>query len=287
LFAPDGKSLITGQDDSTILVWKLPTDLWQRHHPKRPASVRELEQWWAALAGADVFQAYAAIWHFVDVPEDALRILSRRLKPTEPIPAPSLQRALANLDSNQFVVRQAAQKQLAAWQERAEPALRHALTEEPPLEKRHRIERLLATLPTVVKSSEQLRYLRAVRVLEYVALASPDASQRAAIHLLQKLAAGASEARLTQEAQAALERVKRQRARSSSEVDQARPAISGSAIGLTPSPHLQAHSGACCLAGWLLRGPNMVPLSGLRLDHLWAYCYRCPTARLQDLAWTG
>src|SRR5262249_7958623 len=72
LFTPDGKSLITGHEDSTILVWKLPDDVWQRHHSKRTAKAKELENWWAALADADASKAYEAIWSLVDAAEDAV-----------------------------------------------------------------------------------------------------------------------------------------------------------------------------------------------------------------------
>jgi hypothetical protein len=216
LFTPDGKSLITGHDDSTILVWKLPDDLWQRHHPKRTARAQELEKWWAALSGADAYQTHAAIWNFVDAPEDALRILGPRLKPAEPISAQSLQRALESLDSNQFFIRRTAEKQLAAWQERAEPALRDALKNEPSLDKRRRIERILATPPAIVTSPDVLRQVRAVRVLEYVAAfgstrSANDAPRRTAIGVLKKLAGGDPEARLTKEVTAALGRLKTQR----------------------------------------------------------------------------
>jgi hypothetical protein len=208
LFAPHGKSLITGHDDSTILVWKLPDDLWQRHHPKRTANAEELVNWWAALAGADAYKAHEAIWSLVDAAEDAVGFLAPRLKPTESIAAQSLRQALANLDSNQFLVRQAAEKQLAGWQERAEPALRDALKDKPSLDKRRRIEKILATPPAVVTSPDGLRHVRAVRVLEYVAASGSDV---AAIGLLRKLAGGDPEARLTKEATAALGRLKTRR----------------------------------------------------------------------------
>ena len=208
LFTPDGTSLITGHEDSTILVWKLPENLWRRHHPRRAWTAEELESWWAALAGNDTRQGYQAIWNFVDAPEDAVMLLAPRLKPAEPIPASSLQRALGNLDSNQFRVREAAEKRLASWYERAEPAQRAALEEKPSLEKRRRIERLLARPFALVTSAELLRQLRAVRVLEQVAGSGPDAARLAAIDLLKHLAAGDPGARLTNEAKAALERIK-------------------------------------------------------------------------------
>jgi hypothetical protein len=217
-FTPDSKSLITGHDDSTILVWKLPADLWQRHHPRRTANAVELENWWAALAGADAYKAHEAIWNLVDAAEDAVGYLAPRLKPAESIAAQSLRQALANLDSNQFPVRQAAEKQLAGWQERAEPALRAALNDKPSLDKSRRIERILATPPAIVTSPDVLRHVRAVRVLEYVAASGSDATRStigaprvAAIGLLKKLAGGDPEARLTNEATAALGRLKTQR----------------------------------------------------------------------------
>jgi hypothetical protein len=212
LFTPDGKSLVTGHDDGTILVWKLPDDLWQRHHPKRAASTEDLEKWWAELAGADASKAHEAIWNFVDA-EDAVRILASRLRPAETNVIRSVRQALANLDNDKFSVREAAEKELAAWQERAEPALRAALKERPSLEKHRRIERVLATFPAVVTSSEVLRRLRAVRVLEYVASSGADADpvadapRLAAVDLLKKLATGDPDARLTQEAKRSLERL--------------------------------------------------------------------------------
>jgi hypothetical protein len=215
-FTPDSKSLITGHDDSTILVWKLPDNLWQRQHPKRAASPQELEQWWAALAGDDASKAYEAIWNFVDAAEDAVRILAQRLKPAEATAMQSVRQAVANLDSDRFAVREAAEKELTAWRERAELALRAALQNKPSLEQRRRIERVLATFPAVVTSPEVLRYFRAVRVLQYVAspgadaAPGPDATQLGAIDILKKLAAGDPQARLTQEAKAALRRLKMQ-----------------------------------------------------------------------------
>jgi hypothetical protein len=217
-FTPDGKALLTGQDDSTILVWKLPDDLWQRHHPKRTASAEELEEWWAALASADGYKAYKAIWSLVDAAEDAVGFLAPRLQPAESIAAPSLWQALADLDSDSFFVRQAAEKQLAGWRDRAEVALRDALQEKPSLEKRRRIERIVAIPPAVVTSPEVLRHLRAVRVLEYVAASgahgtgpASDAGRLAALGLLKKLGGGDPASRLTQEVTAALGRLKRQR----------------------------------------------------------------------------
>jgi hypothetical protein len=65
-----------------------------------------------------------------------------------------------------------------------------------------RIEALLGKLEGPVASAETLRSIRAVEALEHIA--TPEARD-----LLDRLAAGAPEARLTREAKAALERLGR------------------------------------------------------------------------------
>jgi hypothetical protein len=108
---------------------------------------------------------------------------------------------LADLDSEQFAKREEAMKNLEALGDLAKPALRKMLENPPSAEVRRRIEKLLAKQNEQVLSSSALHGVRAVEVLEHIA--TPEARE-----LLQKLAAGASEARLTREAKAALERVR-------------------------------------------------------------------------------
>jgi len=84
----------------------------------------------------------------------------------------------------------------------AEAALRKALAGDPSLEVRQRVERLLDNLTGQVPQAGRLRELRAVELLELVG--SPEARQ-----LLQALAEGAPEARLTREARSAIRRLTR------------------------------------------------------------------------------
>jgi hypothetical protein len=82
----------------------------------------------------------------------------------------------------------------------------NALAKATSLEVRRRIESLLALPSLVIRDAETLRDIRAVQVLEHIAATGADGTRLAAIDLLKNLAAGASEARLTQEAKGALER---------------------------------------------------------------------------------
>jgi hypothetical protein len=201
-FSPDGKTLATGHADSTVLIWDVAAAT-QRTPPKRNITEKEQQSLWAELAGADARKAHAAIWTLVAAPEQAVALLRGRLHPIDGIAADRMRGLLADLDSDQFDARERAAKQLTEFEELAEPALRGALKANPSLEKRRRIELLLST-PKTVRSPETLRHLRAIQVLEQVG--NGDARQ-----VLEKLASGAPESRVTEAARGALTRLEGRR----------------------------------------------------------------------------
>jgi hypothetical protein len=90
-------------------------------------------------------------------------------------------------------------RRLAELGDSAKGALHDALRGEIGPEARRRIEQLLA-LPPLVRAPDARRHLRAMRILEHVA--TSEARQ-----VLETLAGGAAESRLTQEAKASLERL--------------------------------------------------------------------------------
>src|SRR5262249_20094381 len=134
-------------------------------------------------------------------PKQATELLRERIQPVARLDTKHTAKLITDLDSEQFAVRDAATKELARLGEQVHPSLRRALEGQPSQELRKRLEALLAA-PGAVPRGDQLRTLRAIQVLE--SLATPEARQ-----LLQKLAGGAPKARLTREAKAALERLKR------------------------------------------------------------------------------
>jgi WD40 repeat protein len=196
-FAPDGRRLVSGQNDSTLLVWDVgPRPAASKLGPARLAKA------WANLAGADAARAFRARWDLASSPEEAVALLKDRLHPAPPADRERLLRLLAGLGSDLFTVRAKAQAELEAIGDPAEPALRQALEDKVTLEVRRRVQSVLARLRGPVTRPEVLRPIRAVAVLENIA--TPAARQ-----LLTGLAAGASGARLTREAQAALNRLDR------------------------------------------------------------------------------
>jgi hypothetical protein len=130
-------------------------------------------------------------------PREAVALLRERLRPAEAA-GDEVKRLIADLDAADFRRREAASVRLAVLGEQAEEALHDARKRAASVEQRRRIEALLAA-PGLVRSPEVRRQVRSVEVLE-------RAGGAEARKLLEALARGAPEARLTQEAKAALAR---------------------------------------------------------------------------------
>jgi hypothetical protein len=199
-FSPDGKMLATGLMDSTVLLWDVKPALRRLERSLPAVRPRDLPRLWADLAGKDARKAFAARWTLAAAPEQALPLLGERLKPVRAANPQRLRQLLADLDSEQFAVRQKAQEELEKLGDLAEPALRRTLEGKPTLEVRRRVQVLLERLRGSVTQPELLQALRAVAVLE-------DIGTSAARRLLQELAKGTPEARLTREAKGALRRL--------------------------------------------------------------------------------
>jgi WD40 repeat protein len=134
-FAPDGRSLASAHADNTVVIWRLvgPT-----------ASERSVESLWEDLASTDASIAYRALCVLAAKPEKAVALAKKR-GPALPALAPRhITRLIADLDSDDFEVRERAQVELDQLLVLAEPSLRQALARKPPLELHRRIERLLA-----------------------------------------------------------------------------------------------------------------------------------------------
>jgi RNA polymerase sigma factor (sigma-70 family) len=191
-FSPDGRSVATGQQDTSILIW----DLAPATRQKRQLTAEELDRLWIDLAGDDAPRAYQAAGTLIADPERSVPFLRDRLHAVKE-DAPRIRKLIVDLNSEQFAVRDAARKELETMDDAAHAVLRQALKDATSLEQRRRLEALLS-VGWVVRSPEKLRQVRAVTVLEQIG----DARR-----VLERLAAGAAEARQTREAKTALQRL--------------------------------------------------------------------------------
>jgi hypothetical protein len=134
-------------------------------------------------------------------PRESVPLLRRHVRPADArVPdAAATRRLIADLDSDDFRVRERAQEALAQAGEAARSAVVEALDSKPSAEVKRRLHALLDRLDAPGVPPGLVRPLRAVELLERIA--TPEAKA-----LLGELAAGRADAALTREAKAALDR---------------------------------------------------------------------------------
>ena len=197
-FSTDGRRLLSCCVDTTALVWDLNAGV------QAVRTDTEMESLWNDFAYDGAARAYRVIHRFAASPSSAIPFLRKHLSPVAAVDAKRLARHIADLDSDEFAIRDKATTELQKLGEQAVPAYRKALEGNPSLESRRRMEELQAKAQRTWWdiSGERLRSLRAIVALEL-------AATKEARETLQMLAVGATGARLTEDAKAALKRLPR------------------------------------------------------------------------------
>jgi hypothetical protein len=202
-FSPDGTRLALGGRANTALV----CDVAALRGGPPPAVARpsaaELNDLWTDLIGTDGTRAYRAIQRLAACSDESVAFLKGRFKRLPGVDEQGLARLIADLDADEFAVRDRATRALEGLGSRAEPALRQALEGRPSAEVRTRVGRLLERLKSgKVPPSPELIGLRVLEALEHSG--SPSARQG-----LTEMTADEPGSRLAQEAKAALARLAR------------------------------------------------------------------------------
>jgi WD40 repeat protein len=200
-FAPGGGLLATGSDDTTALLWDFSALALGGEAAVADLSPRRLEALWADLGG-DAAAGFRAVAVLSRAPKQAVPFLGAQLRP---VTAKRLDSLIADLDSDEFAVREKASAALAALGREAEPALRKGLASGPSAEVRIRLEALLARLDKGGPEAAEPRRLQALRVLEVLERINTSEARR----LVEELAKGTPDAEPTREAKATLERMTR------------------------------------------------------------------------------
>ena len=199
-FSPDGAYLVAGMLDGTILVWEMADAIPRTPSPRLTND--DLEARWTDLVSDKAAQAHQAIGILVAAPKQSVPFLRSRLQPTPVAEAGKIQRWIADLDSDQFAVRESASKELAKFDAQIESHVRKALKRNVAPETARRLERILSTVESL--DSNAVRTIRSITILERIG--SPDARA-----VLEALAGGAPGSLATEEATESLQRLLRRR----------------------------------------------------------------------------
>jgi hypothetical protein len=159
-FSVDGKQIASGSEDGTVLLWRV---IEQR----RDRGLPDLDKCWALLMNRNASQAYEAMSFLIAVPDRTLQFLKSRLEKAPEIDSAEISRFIADLNSDDFSVREKAEVALEQLGEHAERSLREALLHESSPEARRRINHLLEDLTGPVAPGV-LRLLRTVETLERI-----------------------------------------------------------------------------------------------------------------------
>jgi WD40 repeat protein len=198
-FSADGALLAAGSADAPALVWDIYGTRRTKPPLAKPWSVAERRQHWQDLARVDARVGFTAVRRLIANAESAVALIREHVQPAEPINAKPLKRWLIDLDSDDFDTRQAAFTALQRRADRIEAPLREAFTGNIGLEMKRRLQTLMDEIDT--PTGDRLARWRALEALEQIA--TPDA-----VRVLETLAGGERDARLTREATAVLARVR-------------------------------------------------------------------------------
>jgi RNA polymerase sigma factor (sigma-70 family) len=201
-FTPDGGAVTSASDDTTVMVWDV-LDLTAAARPPLAGPPDDWDALWASLGDmADAAKAWRAIFRLSLHGDAAVEMLRGRVRPATSADEAAVQRLLADLDDGRFAVRERAEAELRKLGESAAPALRRAVATTTSKEVRSRADRLLKRWADPASDADALRRLRSLEVLETI-------GTPAAKGVLDAVANGEPDARLTRDARAAVHRLER------------------------------------------------------------------------------
>lgn len=164
-FAPDGRLLASGGDESAIMLWDMTGQLETGQAKPAALSAKQLADLWSDLIGTAA-KADKAIWRLALAPSASLSFLKTRMQPDAPADEKLVSKLVAALESERYADRQKAFQDLEKLGESAEGSVRKHLETKITLEARQRLQQFLDN-----RGKEVIRKLRAIETLEHIGTA--------------------------------------------------------------------------------------------------------------------
>ena len=166
-FSPDGKMLVTGSADTTLLVWDITDDLLEKGRlPENALEDPALVKAWEDLASDNPAEGRRAIWKLVGAKTTAVKFLAKRLDVASDDDLKRLPEWIARLDAESFKARDQAVREIEKIGPAARPALEKAKNEGVSAEVREGAERLLKRMGVNEDAAIMPRLRRALRTIE-------------------------------------------------------------------------------------------------------------------------
>jgi len=200
-FSPDGKRLLSGLDDTTIIAWDMSRAECLPLASKTVLSEGDVARRWDLLRSADGERAFRSEWELAADPERVVEFLRRRLPNAASISPERAKSWIFELDSSEYSVREHASRNLLSNFDQVKDELTTTLRETTSAEIRKRIQRIIDSCDDIVSQPERLQELRAIEVLERIG--TPNA-----VELLKKLSENRARADISDGAAESLHRIK-------------------------------------------------------------------------------
>jgi hypothetical protein len=207
-FSPDGKTLLSGSEDATLLLWNIRG----AERVAERLTAAELEVYWEALADTDADVATGAGKALSRAPGQAVKLLDERLTAAKSLRVEDLPKLVDQLASDDPKTHLKAAAELRSFGAKASHALFAALAAKPDLATRNRIEEVLQFTGEFPIPPDELRRIRAIQLLEQIGTPRAEA-------ILEKIAASQPPITAGSDAKAALERLRQRRRAPPSKVD--------------------------------------------------------------------
>jgi sugar lactone lactonase YvrE len=183
-YSLDGKKLASASEDKTLRLWDIGRLVAPKKKKPLKLTTKQLRKLWDELGGTNADRAYSAAWALAASPKQSVPFIEKGIfakgkKATAD--AKKVAKLIAQLDDDDFDVRDKAAAELAKLGVAAKPALEKALNTTTSSEVGYRIRALLKRLGGTPPSLTRGR--RAVEVLEMI---GTEAAQRALTMVAEK-----------------------------------------------------------------------------------------------------